>query len=76
MKLSKYIAGLQRVMNSHGDLDCYYATDDEGNGYKHVFYTGSIFFVHKYEANSYNPELCQEEEIKNQDDFSKVVVVN
>ena len=78
MKLSKYIAGLQKIFDINGDLDCYYAIDDEGNGYQQVNYDGSLYFVSACDINSYRPELyCEEDvadgEIKNP---IKVCVVN
>lgn len=30
MKISQMIKNLQSFMSEHGDLDCYYAVDDEG----------------------------------------------
>ena len=36
MKLSKYIKLLTEQYNKHGDLDCYYATDDEGNFFERI----------------------------------------
>ena len=31
MKVSEMIENLQNFMNENGDLDCWYAKDDEGN---------------------------------------------
>lgn len=36
MKVSEMIKNLQEFMAGHGDIDCYYSEDDEGNGYHEV----------------------------------------
>lgn len=45
MKISEMIKGLQEFMADHGDLECYYAVDDEGNAYHPVYYTPSKYYV-------------------------------
>lgn len=45
MKISEMIKGLQEFMKDHGDLECWYAVDDEGNGYQAVHYTPSKYYV-------------------------------
>lgn len=45
MKISEMIKNLQEFMNENGDLDCYYAVDDEGNGYNKIHYTPSKYYV-------------------------------
>lgn len=48
MKISEMINNLQEFMAEHGDIDCYYATDDEGNEYHEVYYDPSLRYVNKY----------------------------
>lgn len=45
MKISEMIKGLQDFMADFGDIDCYYAVDDEGNAYRPVYYTPSHYYV-------------------------------
>ena len=45
MKVSEMIKNLQKFMKDNGDLDCWYAVDDEGNGYQKVYYEPSLFYV-------------------------------
>lgn len=45
MKISKMIKNLQEFMKYNGDIECWYATDDEGNGYNEIHYTPSLYFV-------------------------------
>ena len=41
MKLSEMIKNLQEIKEKHGDLECIYAADEEGNSYSNVFYSPS-----------------------------------
>lgn len=41
MKLSEYITELQMIENQHGDLECIYAVDEEGNAFFPVYYVPS-----------------------------------
>lgn len=45
MKVSEMIKNLQEFMDEHGDLDCYYAVDDEGNDFKPVYYDPSLCYT-------------------------------
>jgi len=45
MKISKMINNLQEFMSKHGDIECWYAKDEEGNGYERVYFEPSRFFV-------------------------------
>lgn len=45
MKVSEMIKNLQEFMAENGDIECYYAIDDEGNGYQKVNYTPSKYYV-------------------------------
>lgn len=71
MKISKMIKNLQDFMNEYGDIDCYYAVDDEGNDYKEIYYTPSPFYVNE-DGDVYSPEDAED----NEDDFELVCVVN
>ena len=45
MLLSEYIAGLQEVIDEHGDMLAVYATDAEGNAYHPCHYNGIVYFT-------------------------------
>ena len=47
MKISEMIKNLQKFMDEHGDLECWYAVDDEGNGYQKVYYLPSMYFANE-----------------------------
>lgn len=42
MKLADYIKALQAIKKQHGNLDCFYSCDDEGNGYNEIVYSPSV----------------------------------
>lgn len=79
MKLSKYIASLQKFLKENGDLDCYYAIDDEGNGYQQVNWAGTKMLRYKH-SQSYRPDLLQTSDIEEYDydpnDCIPVCVIN
>ena len=45
MRLSEYIKGLKETLKEHGDLECYAASDAEGNSYNKVYHAGTRFFT-------------------------------
>lgn len=45
MLLSEYISGLQNLLDVCGDLPCYYSSDDEGNSYQRVNFSGSLYYT-------------------------------
>ena len=55
MKISEMIKNLQEFMNEHGDMDCYYLTDDEGNDIKEVHYPPSVCYADEY-GNFYHED--------------------
>lgn len=48
MKVSEMIKNLQEFMAENGDLDCWYAEDDEGNGYDKVHFSPSKYYVDEH----------------------------
>jgi len=83
MKLSEYIKGLQKFLKENGDMECYYAKDDEGNAYQEVHYTGSKFIITDSQKDEYYPDLIDtndtervEDLKRDSDDFSFVCVIN
>ena len=45
MKISEMIKNLNKFMEEHGDVDCWYAKDDEGNGYQEVYFEPSLYYL-------------------------------
>lgn len=76
MKLSEYIQSLQDFVKEYGDLKCFYAIDDEGNGYQQVNYAGNLYYTMEPEA--YCPEMYSEEDREEypDDEFTAVCIVN
>ena len=61
MTISEMIKNLEAVMLANGDLECYYAVDDEGNGYHPIYFTPSVYYVNQY------GEVFQEEDLEDED---------
>ena len=57
MRLTEYIAQLQRIKDEYGDLELIYAKDDEGNGYNKVNYLPTRVYYNESDReiiNDYN----------------------
>ena len=74
MKLSKYIELLQRTLSSEGDLECIYATDEEGNGFHKVDYAGAIYYFENLE--DYYLEQVDVEELDEYPDAVRAFCIN
>ena len=48
MKISEMIKSLEAVMAANGDIECYYAVDDEGNAYHPVYFEPSVYWIGEY----------------------------
>lgn len=75
MKISDMIKNLYAFMDEHGDLDCWYAADDEGNAYNPIYFDPSLRYVNEYQ------DVFQEEDLVDEDpediaELTKICVVN
>lgn len=79
MKVSEMIKNLQGFLEKNGDLDCWYATDDEGNGFETVVYEPSLMYhdsdYEVYDANGLQ-EIFEENPYDSIDNYTKVCVIN
>ena len=81
MKVSEMIKNLQEFMEENGDIDCYYAEDDEGNGYKAVHYSPTLMYVDG-DGGAYSIESIDEDRkdgyLTDEEfaEFKKVCIVN
>ena len=80
MKISEHIRSLQNMLDEYGDLECYYAIDEEGNGFRKTCWDGTLFYIHKNEIGDYCPDLTQdpydEDPECNKEDYIEVCVIN
>lgn len=74
MKISEMIKNLQDFMADHGDMECYYSVDDEGNAYHPVYYTPSKYYVNEYGDVKQIEDIVYDEEDIN--DYEPVCIVN
>ena len=75
MKISEMIKNLQEFIEEHGDIDCYYAVDDEGNAYQKVYYDPSLYYVNSY-GDVFTQEDWYEADEYDRKDLTPVCVVN
>lgn len=75
MKVSEMIKNLQKFMKDNGDLDCWYAVDDEGNGYQKVYYDPSLFYVGS-NGEVYSNVKDLDDDGLSVEDVTKVCIVN
>lgn len=62
MKISEMIKNLEATMLANGDLECYYAVDDEGNAYHPVYFEPSVYYMNQY------GEVFQDEDLEGEDE--------
>lgn len=74
MKVSEMIKNLQEFMEENGDLDCYYAVDDEGNEYNEIYYNPSKYYINE-DGNVMQLEDLEEEELRIED-VKPICIVN
>lgn len=74
MKLTELIRNLEIMLKVYGDLDCYYAEDDEGNSYEEITNIPTVLYKNEDE------ELLSMEDIEyldlDEDDVEAVCIVN
>lgn len=75
MKVSEMINNLKEFMEIYGDLDCYYATDDEGNEYREVYYDPSMYYINRY-GDVYQQEDWDEADEEDREDLHPICIVN
>lgn len=78
MKVSEMIKNLQDFMEENGDIDCYYAVDDEGNEYKEVHYKPTLMLENSY-GDLYSVKKIEEDESLDDEEraeFRKVCIMN
>ena len=75
MKISQMIKNLQEFMKEHGDLDCWYAVDDEGNDYHEYYYDPSKYYVDN-DGNVYSTMDDVEDAELTAEDVNPICIVN
>lgn len=73
MKLSKHIKECEEFLKQHGDLECIYATDDEGNNFYPATFEPCLMFQ---DANGEYMGRTDYEERYGEAPYEKVCCVN
>jgi hypothetical protein len=61
MKISEMIKNLEAVMLANGDIEVWYAVDDEGNAYHPIYFNPSVYYANEY------GDVFQEEDLEDED---------
>jgi hypothetical protein len=75
MKISEMIKNLEEFKAEYGDLDCWYATDDEGNAHHKVYYDPSFRYVDD-EGTVYSDEEDLEYYDLTVEDVTPICIIN
>lgn len=75
MKISEMIKNLEEFKAEHGDIDCWYARDDEGNGYQEVSYDPTLMYVNKYD-DVFGQADYDEADEDDREDLTPICIVN
>lgn len=75
MKVSEMIKNLQTFMEEYGDLECWYAEDDEGNNCHPIYFSPSCYYANKY-GNAYAWDDIKDEDPEDIMDLEPVCIVN
>jgi hypothetical protein len=75
MKISEMIKNLQEFVTEHGDIDCWYAEDDEGNAYHEVYFSPRLLYVNKYD-DVFTKEDFNEADEDDKEDLTPICIVN
>ena len=78
MKLSEHIKACQSILDEHGDIECYYAIDEEGNAYHAVAFEPSVYYVMEDDLCQRMDSLYNSEEMAEylDDKFVPLCVIN
>lgn len=75
MKISEMIKNLEEFKAEHGDIDCWYATDDEGNDYHEVYFDPSFRYVDE-DGEMYVNEIELDECNMDIEDVTPICIIN
>ena len=75
MQVSEMIKNLQKFMKEYGDLECWYAIDDEGNNFKKVYYDPSLRYTVAWLDDVYTAEGLKDIE-EDPNDCTAICLVN
>ena len=75
MEISEMIENLQEFKAKYGDIECWYAEDDEGNGYRRIYFEPSLLYVDSNDT-VYNDEEDIEYCGVNIEDVKPICIVN
>lgn len=75
MKISNMIRNLETVILANGDLEVWYAVDDEGNAYYPIHWAPSVYYVNQY-GDVFQDEDLEDEDPEDVAELTPICIVN
>ena len=75
MNISEMIKNLEDVMSVHGDIEVWYAEDDEGNHYYPVHWSPSVYYANQY-GDVFHEEDLEDEDPEDIAELERICIVN
>lgn len=75
MKISEMIENLEAVMLENGDLEVWYAVDDEGNSYHPIYFEPSVYYANQY-GDVFQDEDLEDEDPEDIAELKRICIVN
>lgn len=75
MKISQMIKNLEAVMLANGDLEVWYAVDDEGNAYHPIYFEPSVYYINQY-GDVFQDEDLADEDPEDIAELQHICIVN
>ena len=75
MTISEMIKNLEAVMLANGDLEVWYAVDDEGNAYHPVYFSPSVYYINQY-GDVFQDEDLEDEDPEDIAELQHICIVN
>ena len=75
MKISEMIKNLEVVMAANGDIEVWYAVDDEGNAYHPVYFEPTVYWMNKY-GDMFNEKDLEDEDPEDIAELTQICIVN
>lgn len=75
MKISEMIKNLETVMVANGDIEVWYAVDDEGNAYRPIYFKPSVYYINQY-GDIFQDEDLEDEDPEDVVELTQICIVN
>ena len=75
MTISEMIKNLEVVMREYGDLEVWYAVDDEGNAYHPIHWLPSVYYANQ-DGDVFHGDDLEEEDPEDVAELQPICIIN